>query len=387
MATETPNTVHGRLLEAVHISGYSFERACGELEWLLDEDRWKGVAGGFDDVNAFLDTLNLSEFRVAIDRRKKLAQRLAAIQASQSATARLFGVDESTIRADLGKRKKASSGNPETGAWHDQKTEENHNADPLVLGNPEIARPTWFQQDVDPTQGAKRASRRQALALRRMAEEQQADGMPLNCEIRQADVRSDYADLTDVHAIVTDPPYAPDALPLYDALARFAQRVLRPDGVCAVMTGHLILPDVLTVMRAHLPYRWTMAYLLLGAQSAQGFSVKVNSFWKPVILFGAARDWLGDVAQSAPNDNDKRFHTWGQSESGMRDLVQRLTKPGDLVCDPFLGGGTTAVVCHVLHRRFIGGDQDPISVEQARRRCSNLTLNDPLDQNAPAGAI
>jgi hypothetical protein len=37
---ETPNIVYGRLLESAHISGYSFERVCAELEWLLEEDRW-----------------------------------------------------------------------------------------------------------------------------------------------------------------------------------------------------------------------------------------------------------------------------------------------------------------------------------------------------------
>lgn len=31
----------------------------------------------------------------------------------------------------------------------------------------------------------------------------------------------------------------------------------------------------------------------------------------------------------------------------------------DLVCDPFLGGGTTAVVCHDERRRFRGGDLNP----------------------------
>ena len=62
--TETPDTVHGRLLESVHLSGYSAERACGELEWLLDEDRWQRVGAGFTDINAFLAATDLGEFRL-----------------------------------------------------------------------------------------------------------------------------------------------------------------------------------------------------------------------------------------------------------------------------------------------------------------------------------
>jgi site-specific DNA-methyltransferase (adenine-specific) len=207
-----------------------------------------------------------------------------------------------------------------------------------------------------------------------------------DCDIREADVSGDaYADVANVHAIITDPPYGDDHLPLYHALARFAQRVLRTDGICAVMTGHLILPDVINVMRAHVPYRWVIAYLTPGGQSAQIFPAKVNTFWKPVVLFGAASSWIGDVVRSATNDNDKRFHRWGQSESGIRDLVERLTSPGDLVCDPFLGGGTTAAVCRETHRRFVGGDIDGDAVQRARARCSTMTMRNPSDPSVPAG--
>lgn len=68
--SESPNTVHGRLLEAVHIAGYTFERACGELEYLLDEDRWRFVGDGFEDINAFLATLDFSDFKLAVEQRK-----------------------------------------------------------------------------------------------------------------------------------------------------------------------------------------------------------------------------------------------------------------------------------------------------------------------------
>lgn len=99
VAKESPETVHGRLLEAVHLSGYSFERACSELEWLLDEDRWKKC--GFDDIKQFLETVDLSPFRIDADHRKRLAKKLADLQASQRATAKALGVDHSTINEDL----------------------------------------------------------------------------------------------------------------------------------------------------------------------------------------------------------------------------------------------------------------------------------------------
>jgi DNA modification methylase len=46
-----------------------------------------------------------------------------------------------------------------------------------------------------------------------------------------------------------------------------------------------------------------------------------------------------------------------------RNLILRYTKPGDLVLDPFVGGGTTAVEAKLLGRRCIARDINPLCVE------------------------
>jgi DNA modification methylase len=43
----------------------------------------------------------------------------------------------------------------------------------------------------------------------------------------------------------------------------------------------------------------------------------------------------------------------------IRRLVQSLSAVGDLVCDPFLGSGTSLLVCLQEGRRFVGGDVNP----------------------------
>jgi len=95
------NNMHGRLLEAVHISGYSFERACTELEWLLEEDRWKTVGESYEDINEFIATINFSEFKIAIDQRKKIAKKLKELEATQRAAAKMLGVGVGTINRDI----------------------------------------------------------------------------------------------------------------------------------------------------------------------------------------------------------------------------------------------------------------------------------------------
>ncbi|MCI0688693.1 MAG: site-specific DNA-methyltransferase, partial [Sporichthyaceae bacterium] len=174
-------------------------------------------------------------------------------------------------------------------------------------------------------------------------------------------------------AVVTDPPYPAEHLPLYGELAEHASRLLKPGGICAAMCGQSYLPEVLGQLGAWLTYHWTLAYLTPGGQSAQLWQRRVNTFWKPVLVFtnGAyPKDapWLGDVVRSAVNDNDKRHHHWGQSESGMADLLQRLTQPGQVVCDPLMGGGTTGVAAVGLGRSFIGCDLDGENVLTALQR-------------------
>jgi len=164
-----------------------------------------------------------------------------------------------------------------------------------------------------------------------------------------------------VDIIITDPPYSRESLPVYEQLSLRAAHVLRPGGSCLVLVGQSYLPDVLAALGKHLTYHWIVAYLTPGGQAAQIWRRRVNTFWKPLLWFvrGAYEGpWVGDVTKSAPNDNDKRFHGWGQSETGMADIVERFTRPGETILDPFCGAGTTGVAALARGRRFIGVELD-----------------------------
>lgn len=49
-------------------------------------------------------------------------------------------------------------------------------------------------------------------------------------------------------------------------------------------------------------------------------------------------------------------------------LVKAFSDPGELVVDPMLGSGTTAIAAHLAGRRFIGGDLNPNAVRFAAAR-------------------
>jgi N6-adenosine-specific RNA methylase IME4 len=101
-AATQANEAYGSMREGVHIAGYSFERACGKLEWLLDKDRWRGVADGFNDVNAFLASIKLDNLKMVAEQRKRIAERIKQLQpkASNRAIAKTLGANERTVRRD-----------------------------------------------------------------------------------------------------------------------------------------------------------------------------------------------------------------------------------------------------------------------------------------------
>ena len=43
----------------------------------------------------------------------------------------------------------------------------------------------------------------------------------------------------------------------------------------------------------------------------------------------------------------------------MKKVIQRHTMENEIVIDPFMGSGTTAIACVQMGRRFIGVRQDP----------------------------
>jgi 16S rRNA G966 N2-methylase RsmD len=190
-----------------------------------------------------------------------------------------------------------------------------------------------------------------------------------------SDVTSEDVPDASIDWVITDPPYPKKFLPVYRELSSFAARVLKPGGGLVCMVGQSYLPEVMEALAEHLRYHWALSYLTPGGQSVQLFRRKVNTFWKPVLWFQNgpyAGDWVGDVARSNVNDNDKQHHEWGQSESGMEDLVDRFTYPGQTICDPFLGAGTTGVVAVRNGRLFVGSDLDKEAVKVAAARLKEV---------------
>ncbi len=170
--------------------------------------------------------------------------------------------------------------------------------------------------------------------------------------------------------IITDPPYPKEYLFLYEILAKRSNEWLKDGGLLIAMCGQSYLDEIYRLMSKHLDYYWTGCYLTQGQPTPLRHR-NVNTTWKPLLMFIKKGDMykgkiFGDVFRS--DGNDKSFHKWGQSESGMQDIIQKITSEGQSILDPFCGAGTTGVASVRLNRLFDGIDIDEESINISKAR-------------------
>ena len=66
--------------------------------------------------------------------------------------------------------------------------------------------------------------------------------------------------------------------------------------------------------------------------------------------------------------DEGRWHPTQKPLRLMEQLIAKHSNPGDLVCDPFCGSGTTGVAAVKHGRRFMGGDSNKEYAERASER-------------------
>src|SRR5258708_2547108 len=59
-----------------------------------------------------------------------------------------------------------------------------------------------------------------------------------------------------------------------------------------------------------------------------------------------------------------------------RSVIENFTDPGDVVLDPFMGGGTTLVEARASGRRGVGSDVSSLAVFLAKTKATLLTDSD-----------
>jgi site-specific DNA-methyltransferase (adenine-specific) len=93
--------------------------------------------------------------------------------------------------------------------------------------------------------------------------------------------------------------------------------------------------------------------------------------------------WNG-MLQENMKHKEIRYHPTQKPVALFMDILEKYSCPGDLVLDPFLGSGTTAIACIKTGRHYIGIEQSGEYCEIARKRIAAIPAR--LDRWAEGGA-
>ena len=187
-------------------------------------------------------------------------------------------------------------------------------------------------------------------------------------------------DRESIDAIITFPPTSGESLAMLPDLASFAAHALKPSGVMVVLASGELLPDVLDHLK-HPELRWVCEFDYIFGEPAIRLRGKhpLELRRRPLLVFGKARFRLGkghDVIR-LPRPDDSARPTQ-RLEAGMRLIVQRFTRPGQVVCDPIMldraGVGLAALEGGC---RFVGAERDQSCVDRVSRRLAEAGMADP----------
>lgn len=83
----------------------------------------------------------------------------------------------------------------------------------------------------------------------------------------------------------------------------------------------------------------------------------------------------GDILRFSAVKVDSRLHPAEKPIELLASLIKKSSEEGDLVLDPFMGGGSTALACRSLNRKFLGFEKSAQYFKIANDRLYNNPQN------------
>ena len=189
-----------------------------------------------------------------------------------------------------------------------------------------------------------------------------------------------------IDLVVTDPPYGVN-------YRDRTGRTVRNDNELSQ-----VLPVFDEVFRALKPhsfcisfYGWNKADLFLTAWKNAGFSVVGHIVWTKnyasrtgvlkyhheqayVLAKGRPQRPAQPIADVLPwTATGNRAHPTEKAVQSLKPLIQCFSKPGDLICDPFSGSGSTCVAAALAGRNYCGIELEEKYCTHARQRLAGVS--------------
>ncbi len=187
--------------------------------------------------------------------------------------------------------------------------------------------------------------------------------------------------LSGIDAVVTDPPYGIgwNYESYDDSLENWERLILASVPLCRDLARFVVMP---CCANARLPWwyancqpEWLIAWYQAAAP-ARNSPVGFNT-WQAHVTWGRPRVPMHDYFRTV-DAGCVEGHPCPKPLGLAKWLCERA---GDVICDPFMGSGTTGVACVRTGRRFIGIEIEPkyfdIAVKRIEAELNRFPLLEP----------
>ena len=171
-----------------------------------------------------------------------------------------------------------------------------------------------------------------------------------------------------VDLILSDPVY--ERTEDYHWLAMTAHRLLSSDSAVLAFASKQHTAKIRTLMDEYLDFVWSLDYIIK-AKTTRLWAYNVFMWTTPVLWYAKGKGYPHKTIPDtylASNGPAHGKHKWNKNLGVLKYWIEAFTEPGDVVLDPFCGGGSTLVAAKQTGRRWIGLDISHDAVVQSRER-------------------
>lgn len=364
------------------IDSHQRERALDELG--IKNYPIKTIAGLSEEEKFHLAlTVNIKRRHLTSkQKREVIAQELRRTpDYSNNWLAEILGVDHKTIQA-VRRKLESSREIPKLKKLRGKDGKQRRHATIHTETASDAARAQETLRELDGYAPAKTLTLKRARELKREKRYIEAARRELAPPRRNTRIQLHHCDFKDlpvkansVQLLCTDPPWDKRTLPVWPKLAAFAKRVLVSGGFFASYVPIAFLPEVMDALGERLTYQWCVS-IFRGDPCPMVFPQDVMNGWRPVLIYSRGKVkkiGMRDFLTFPQNKWSKNHHPWQQGLDEAVYLIDRLCRPGGLVCDPCGGSFTVAAACKTLgNRKFVGCDIDKAAVAIGRERLAEV---------------
>lgn len=169
-----------------------------------------------------------------------------------------------------------------------------------------------------------------------------------------------------IDIILTDPPYGLQKtgidndhdLSLFYKILPESERVLKPDAFFITFFSTKFLPQIFN----HNPFKYFWTFILYCPNGRVSSPIGFSKYMLCVV-FKKGNPKMAkkgkDIFPDTPGtmiEPDEGFinHPTPKAKTFIKEILSLFSKENDIILDPFVGSGSTAVACKQLKRNYIG---------------------------------